>query len=71
MENALKNNDITRTIVLANCFVNMYTIKSTYSKELMHEIEKNCPNIFKCELRVQEFYMDLIKNKINKIFKST
>ena len=42
----------------------MYTLKSIYSKELMEEVEKNCPEVFKKELRVPEFYMNIIKSKI-------
>ena len=62
---------MSKAVVLANCFINMYTLKCKYSNELMHEIEINCPDMFKSELRVPEFYLNLIQNKINKIFKST
>ena len=30
----------------------------------MEEVEKNCPEVFKKELRVPEFYMNIIKSKI-------
>jgi len=41
----------------------MYTIKCNYSKDLINEIEKNCPDMFKHELRIPEFYINIIKNK--------
>ena len=50
--------------MLANCFLNMYTLKCGYCKELVDEIDKNCPDMFRKELRVPEFYMNIIKSKI-------
>jgi hypothetical protein len=44
----------------------MYTLKCNYSKVLTNEIEKNCPDFFKKELRVPEFYLNMIKSKIDK-----
>ncbi len=44
----------------------MYTIKSRYSDLLNKEVEKNCPEIFRHELRIPEFYIDAVKSKINK-----
>ena len=41
MEHALKTHDLTRAVVLANCFVNKHTIKCGYAPELEKEIEKN------------------------------
>ena len=64
IENAVKKNGLSRAVVLANCFLNMYTLKSGYCKELVDEINKNCPVMFKKELRVPEFYMNIIKSKI-------
>lgn len=63
IENAQKILGFNRAIVLANCFLNMHIIKSKYNNELLKEIDKYCPNIFKKELRVPEFYMDTVKTK--------
>ena len=67
MEHALKTNELTRALVLANCFVNKYTLQCGYAKELECEIEKNCPKMFKNEIRVPNFYIDIIKDKIKKL----
>ena len=45
----------------------MYTLKCGYEEILNKEVEKNCPSIFKKELRVPEFYLDIVKSKITKI----
>lgn len=64
IENAQKKIGFNRALVLANCFLNMHVISSNYNNELLKEIDKYCPDIFKRELRVPEFYMDTIKNKL-------
>lgn len=64
IENAQKILGFDRAIVLANCFLNIHTIKSKYNNELLREIDKYCPGIFKKELRVPEFYINTIKNKM-------
>tara|TARA_E500000178_G_C17002247_1_gene746290 strand:- start:1028 stop:1309 length:282 start_codon:yes stop_codon:yes gene_type:complete len=66
IEHALKKNKITRAVSLANCFINMYSLKCSYADEIMSEIKNNCPEIFKNELRVPEFYMNNVKNILNK-----
>ena len=65
MEHALKTHDLTRAVVLANCFVNKHTIKCGYAPVLEKEIEKNCPEMFKNELRIPEFYMNIVKTKVS------
>jgi hypothetical protein len=67
MEHVLKTKELSRAVVLANCFVNKHTMKSVYGPELENEIEKNCPDMFKNGLRVPEFYMDIIKQKIKNL----
>lgn len=64
IENSQKILGFNRAIVLANCFLNMHTIKSKYNNELLTEIDKYCPDILKKELRVPEFYMNTVKNKL-------
>jgi hypothetical protein len=49
--------------MLANCFVNSNILKCNYNKVLNKEIEKNCPDIFKHELRIPEFYLNIVKSK--------
>ena len=66
IENALKNHDIRKAVCLANCFVNKYAINCKYPGVLEKEIEKNCPTIFKNELRVPDFYLKIIKSYISK-----
>ena len=66
MQNALKNNnDIEKSLVLANCFINMNVFKSAYGKEAEYDVNKNCPEIFKKRLEVPEYLMKVIKEKIN------
>lgn len=65
---AIKKVGLQEAVVLANCFLNMYTIKSVYSEELNKKIVNNCPEIFKKELRVPDFYINIVKSKINKYF---
>lgn len=67
MEHALKTNDLKRAVVLANCFVNKHTIQSGYEPELEKEIEMNCPDMFKDGLRIPEFYMNIIKTKVDSL----
>jgi hypothetical protein len=67
MEHALKTHDLTRAVVLANCFVNKHTIQSGYAPELEKEIESNCPDMFKNGLRIPEFYMNIIKTKVDSL----
>jgi len=57
---------LSRAVVLANCFLNMYTLKCGYSEVLNKEVEKYCPNIFRNELRVPDFYLTIVKSKIGK-----
>ena len=64
IENAHKKLEFNRALVLANCFLNMHTIKSKYDKNLLEEIEEYCPEIFKKALRVPQFYMDTVKSKV-------
>ena len=65
LDNALKNNNnLYKAICLANCFVNKYAINCRYPGVLENEIEKNCPEIFKKELRVPEFYIKIIKSYV-------
>lgn len=52
--------------MLANCFLNMYTLKSGYGEVLNKEVEKYCPDMFRSELRVPNFYLDTVKSKISK-----
>lgn len=81
INHALKvcNLDIKRAEVLGNCFINKYTIKSGYSAELEKEIKKNCPEVLKennnnnnnnnniyNEIRVPDFYLELIGSMVNK-----
>jgi hypothetical protein len=44
----------------------MYTLKCGYSEVLNKEVEKNCPNMFRNELRVPDFYLNIVKSKLNK-----
>ena len=44
----------------------MYTLKSGYGVVLNKEIEKYCPDMFRSELRVPNFYLDTVKSKISK-----
>lgn len=67
IEHALKTHDLTRAVVLANCFVNKHTIQSGYAPELEKEIESNCPEMFKNGLRIPEFYMNIIKTKVDSL----
>ena len=67
MEHALKTHDLARAVLLANCFVNKHTIQSGYAPELEKEIESNCPVMFKNGLRIPEFYMNIIKTKVDSL----
>lgn len=60
----MKKQGLKRAEILANCFLNMYTLKSGYCKELVNEIDNNCPDMFRKELRVPDFYLNVIKSKI-------
>lgn len=66
IEHAIKKVGLSQAIMLSNCFLNMYTLKSGYSEVLIKEVEKYCPDIFKSELRVPEFYLNIVKSKIGK-----
>ncbi len=37
---------------------------SNYTQELEIDIEKSCPSIFKNELRVPNFYLNIVKSKL-------
>jgi len=52
--------------VLANCFVNRYEFNSTYSDELEIKIDKYIPEIFKKEIKIPLYYINLIKEILNK-----
>ena len=41
----------------------MYTLKCNYSEVLSKDIEMHCPNMFKSELRVPNFYLNIVKSK--------
>jgi hypothetical protein len=45
----------------------MYTLKSGYGEVLNKEVEKYCPDMFRSELRVPDFYLDTVKSKISKL----
>ena len=34
----------------------------------MNEVKINCPDIFKNELCIPDFYINLIKNRVNNLF---
>jgi hypothetical protein len=65
MQNALKNNNIEKSLVLANCFINMNVFKSGYGEEAEYEVHKNCPEMFKGRLEVPEYFINIIKEKVN------
>lgn len=65
MEHALKTVELSKAVVLANCFVNKNTIGSGYEPELEKEIEEYCPDMFKNGLRIPEFYMNIVKSKVS------
>lgn len=44
----------------------MYTLKSGYGEVLNKEVEKYCPDMFRSELRVPDFYLSVVKLKIGK-----
>ena len=44
----------------------MYTIKCNYDKVLCKEVEKYYPEIFKSELRVPDFYLNIVNKKLIK-----
>ena len=67
IEHAIKKVGLSRAVVLANCFLNMYTLKSGYGEVLNKEIEKCCPYMFRSELRVPDFYLYTVKSKISKL----
>ena len=64
MEHALKTVELSKAVVLANCFVNKNTIGSGDEPELEREIEEHCPDMFKNGLRIPEFYMNIVKSKV-------
>lgn len=64
LEHAIKFNSLEKSIMLSNCFLNRYSIKSKYDYKLECEIDKYCPVLFKNEIRVPEFYMNMIKSKV-------
>ena len=67
IENAIKYIDFSYAFVLANCFINMYSLKCRYNDTITKDVEKYCPNAFKKELRVPDFYLNIVESKINKI----
>lgn len=66
IEHAIKKVGLSRAVVLANCFLNMYTLKCGYGEVLNKEVEKYCPDMFRNELRVPDFYLTVVKSKIVK-----
>ena len=64
IENAKKYIGLNRAYVLANCFLNMHSMKSVYNNILLKEIDKYCPDIFKTVLRVPDFYMKSVKSRV-------
>jgi hypothetical protein len=64
IEHAQKILGFNRSFVLANCFLNINTFRSSYSKELIYEINKYCPSILQKKLQVPDFYLNLIKSKV-------
>lgn len=66
IEHAIKKVGLSRAVVLANCFLNMYTLKCGYGEVLNKEVEKYCPDMFRSELRVPDFYLNIVKSKIGK-----
>ena len=64
IEHAIKKVGLSRAILLANCFINMYTIKCGYGDFLNKEVEKYCPEIFKKELKIPDFYLNTVKLKL-------
>ena len=67
IESASKKVGLSRAVVLSNCFLNMYTLKCSYGDVLNKEVEKYCPEMFSSEIRVPDFYINIVKLKINKI----
>mgnify|MGYP003341220882 CR=1 FL=1 len=41
----------------------MYTLKCGYGEVLNNEVEKYCPDMFRNELRVPDFYLNIVKSK--------
>ena len=66
IEHAIKKVGLSRAVVLANCFLNMYRLKCNYCEVLNKEVEKYCPDMFRSELRVPDFYLTVVKSKIVK-----
>lgn len=58
--------ELSYAVLLSNCFLNIHTLKCGYNEVLNKEIEKYCPDIFKKELRIPDFYLNTVKLKINK-----
>lgn len=50
--------------MLANCFLNMYTIKCKYSQYLEDLIYNNTPEIFKIEIKVPDYYLNVVRSKM-------
>ena len=66
IEHAIKKVGLSHAVVLANCFLNMYTLKCGYGEVLNKKVEKYCPDMFRSELRVPDFYLTVVKSKIVK-----
>ena len=45
----------------------MHTLKCGYDEVFNKEIEKHSPEMFKNELRVPDFYLNIVKSKISKL----
>ena len=52
---------------MANSYLNMHTLKCGYDEVFNKEIEKHSPEMFKNELRVPDFYLNIVKSKISKL----
>jgi len=67
LQNAMKENSFTKSLMLANSFINRFKYGCKYSHSLEENINNNCPKLFEKEMRVPEFYLQsittIIKNK--------
>jgi len=66
IEHAIKKVGLSHAVMLANCFLNIHTLKCGYGEVLNKEVEKYCPDMFIGELRVPDFYLNIVKSKISK-----
>lgn len=57
--------DLNKSIVTANCFVNIHHIKAAYCNEINERVNYYCPEIFKNGIHIPQYYKLIIKNTIN------